>query len=74
MWGDMAEQRSGNVSCPQLVSVAFVTIWWAGPVIDDQWDADQGKQHPQAQEEGSLEQHKGKGIFSEANHIHLGKK
>lgn len=47
----------GNLtaSFSQLVSVAFVTIWWVGPVVDDQGNAHQGKQHPQTQEKGSLE-------------------
>lgn len=73
-WLDWA--ADGNVAGSQLVSVAFVTPRWAGPVVDDQGNADQGKQHPQTQEEGRLQQQKGMGYFSEANisHMHLGNK
>jgi hypothetical protein len=37
-------------------SVAFVGARGASPVVDDQRDADQGEQHPQAQEKGRLQQ------------------
>lgn len=66
-WRDRA--TGWNVSCPQLVSVAFVTTWWAGPVVDDQGNADQGEQHPQDQEKGSLEQHKSMGYFQGSQHL-----
>lgn len=66
-WHDRAVGR--NASCPQLVSVAFVTTWWAGPVVDDQGNADQGEQHPQDQEKGGLEQHKGMGYFQRSQHL-----
>lgn len=41
---------------PPPVSVAFVIAGGASPVVDDQGDADQGEQHPQAQEKGGLQQ------------------
>lgn len=66
-WLDWA--ADWNPSFSRLVSVAFVTIRWAGPVVDDQGNADQGKQHPQTQEQGSLEQQKA----WVTSHLHLGK-
>lgn len=58
-----------DVSFSWLVSLAFISTRWAGPVVDDQGNADQGKQDPQAQEKGSLEQQKGTGYFQWGKHF-----
>lgn len=75
-WLDWA--ADGTVSSPRRVSVALATARWAGPVVDDQGDADQGEQHAQGQEKGGLGDRKARvtfrDVFRDAGvpHVHLG--